>query len=101
MGLTIFKDPNVNLMLMQNSWSSHLNPLLAAPINNGLILKSLPLQNGLTVVNHKLDRKLQGWVVIRKRASAEIYDAQDSNQTPQQTLILISDATVVVDLLVF
>lgn len=92
---------NLTWDLAQYRWASQIDPLLAQPQNQGLIIRQVPLINGHTVVNHLLDRKLQGWVLTRQRAAANIYDAQDSNQTPQQTLILISDQAVVVDLWVF
>jgi len=44
---------------------------------------------------------LTGWNPTRIRASATIFDTQDSNQTPQLTLNLVASANVVVDLLVF
>jgi len=87
--------------IAQDRWAAALDPLLDNPLNNSLVLKKILLMNGHTVINHMLGRKLQGWSIVRQRAGANIYDAQDSNQTPQQTLILISDAAVVVDIEVF
>lgn len=84
---------------MQTKWRSILNPLLALP--QPIILKNVALINGTTVINHQLGRTLQGWNPVRVRASATIYDTQDSNQTPQVTLVLVSNAAVVVDLEVF
>lgn len=84
---------------LQTKWRSLLNPLLAQP--QAQIIKNVALVNGTTVINHLLGRPLQGWKPVRVRASATIYDAQDSNQTPQVTLVLISSAAVVVDLEVF
>lgn len=87
--------------LAQDQWAQQLNPLLANPLNNGSILKNVSLINGTTVVNHMLGRPLQGWKIIRQRAAASIYDVQDSNQMPESTLLLVSDAAVVVNLEVF
>lgn len=90
-----------SLSLLQTSWASKLNPILANPVSNGLLLKNVSLVNGTNAVNHKLGRKLQGWIVTRKRANAELHDEQDSNQNPSLTLTLVSDADVIVDLYVF
>lgn len=86
---------------MQQRWASILNPIIGNPVTSPIVLKSVALINGTTTVNHLLGQPLQGWKVIRQRAAASIHDNQDSNQTPQLTLILISTAAVVVDLEVF
>lgn len=98
MALSIFKSSDQNLMLMQSSWTSQLNPLLSNPSNNTSILKNVQLISGTNTINHLLGKKLQGYRIIRQRALANIYDAQDSNQSPQLTLVLISDAPVSVDI---
>jgi hypothetical protein len=87
--------------MASDRWASILNPFLSNPANNSLILENVSLAAGANVVNHKLGRKLSGWKTTRVRASATIYDTQDSNQTPQLTLQLVSSADVVVDLEVF
>lgn len=86
---------------LQNKWASIIDPVTTNPVNNSLILKNISLTTGNNTINHKLGRKLQGWNIIRKRAAAEIYDAQDSNQMPALTLVLVSDADVTIDLTVF
>lgn len=67
----------------------------------GVILEKISLIAGNNTINHKLDRNLQGWFIIRLRSSASIYDKQDSNQIPDKTLILNSSADVTVDIFVF
>lgn len=99
--LPIFNSDDQSLSLMQTAWASQLNPVLAAPFLQGILLKNVTLVAGDNTVNHKLGRKLQGWVLSRVRAAATIYDKQDSNQMPALTLVLNTDADVVVDLYVF
>lgn len=101
MALPIYKDTSQTFMLLQTNWKSQLDPILSNPTIQNLILKNVLLINGTTVINHLLGHKLRGWKIVRQRAAASIYDNQDSNQTPQLTLILISDAAVSVDLEVF
>ncbi len=99
--LPFFKDPNETFMLLQTKWASILNPLLGLPLNSSNLIQGQVLAIGTNQVNHKLGRKLKGWIVTRKTAGASLYDAQNSNQTPSTTLALVSDAIVTVDLIVF
>lgn len=91
----------LTLALMQTKWASILNPLLGNPSLQSLVLTSIPLASGSNAINHGLGRKLQGWKIVRQRASATIYDTQDSNAQPTLTLLLTASAPVVVDLEVF
>lgn len=99
--LPIFISANKDLVMMQNKWSSQLNPFLINPSNNSSILKQISLTNGSNTINHLLGRKLQGYRLIRQRALANIYDLQDDNPSPALTLVLVSDANVIVDIEVF
>jgi hypothetical protein len=101
MQLPFFQTAIQELSLLQTKWKSILDPVISQASVQSIILPNVPLKNGTTVVNHLLGRKLVGWKVIRQRASASIYDTQDSNQTPNLTLVLVSSAAVSVDLEVF
>lgn len=91
----------LNLTDMQTRWATELNPVISNPLTNSIILQSVVLKTGSNVINHKLGRKLAGWIPTRVRALANLYDTQDSNQTPQLTLVLVSSADVTIDLVVF
>lgn len=78
-----------------------LEPMAANPLTQGNILTQVALTSGTNTIAHKLGRKLIGWQVIRQRASATLYDLQDANLTPAQTLVLVASANVTVDLYVF
>ncbi len=92
----------LGLPQMQTTWAQAIDPVLVNPIVNGLILKKIQLIAGTNAVNHLLGRPLQGWYVTRMRGvSANLYDIQDSNQTPQLTLALFSSDAVTIDLAVF
>lgn len=89
------------LDLMQTKWAQELNPIIANPLLQNNILPNISLVSGVNVINHKLGRKLIGWQPSRIRASATFFDQQDTNQTPELTLVLVSSAPVVIDLVVF
>lgn len=101
MALPIYQSDSTEMGMLQTNWAQQLNPLIANPMLQGQLIRNVALINGTTEVNHRLGRKLQGWVLTRQRAAAGIYDDQDTNSMPQLTLTLISDAAVVVDLYVF
>ncbi len=99
--LPIFKTDDKDLILLQNKWSSILNPIISNPATSSLILKNVQLSSGTNVINHKLGRKLQGWNIVRLRGAASIYDDQDSNSMQDLTLVLVSNTQVLVDIEVF
>jgi hypothetical protein len=98
MALPILND----LTSMETTWSSVLNPVINLPLNQGTLLKAVPLVSGSNTINHTLGRKLQGWFITRMRGSfVQVYDTQDSNQMPALTLLLHASGPVVADLFVF
>lgn len=98
MTLPIFQTNIRELSLMQTQWSSLIKPVIDAPINNGVLLPGVVLISGVTVVNHLLGRKLQGWQLTDTNAAATIYRSQPKSD---KTLTLTSNAAVTVDLWVF
>jgi len=82
-------------------WSTILTPTIQSPIVNGNLLTNQALINGVTVINHKLGRELQGWIIVGADGIADVYDNQASNPIPNLTLSLTSNAAVTVSLWVF
>lgn len=102
MSLPIYHTGNKDLSLLQTTWATQINPVLDNPLVDGLLLTGVVLSLGSpTTINHKLGRKLQGWILVGINAAAVIYDSQASNQSPQLTLILNSSAACTVSLWVF
>jgi hypothetical protein len=102
--LTKFQVINTNdqdLATVQQNLVRTLNPIFNTNTLGGNILTSIALTSGVNSINHKLGRNLSGWQIIRQRASADIWDSQDSNQTPNLTLTLNVSAPVTIDLYVF
>lgn len=86
----------------QSNTVTKLNQIAAIPILSGQILSKVSLSAGANAPNTNLNRALIGWFPIRFHGAwAQIYDTQDSNQNPTQTLQLVASAPVVVDLWVF
>jgi hypothetical protein len=79
-------------------WSSILNPLLANPLNQVIIVKNVFLKNGSTTFNHGLGRTPQGWFLVDINGSANVYRGASFNEL---TLTLISSAAVTASIGVF
>lgn len=93
-----FQTNDRDFQLMQSTWATQINPIIAQPINNGFVLKNISLINGATVVNHLLGRNLQGWFLVDVNGAATIYRSAPKNNL---TLTLTSSAAVTADIFVF
>ena len=86
---------------VQKNVEQALTPLLQSLVLDGVFLQNVQLSSGVNNVAHQLGRRLNGWIIVRKRANAQIWDEQDSNATPTRTLRLQASADAIVDLWVF
>lgn len=97
--LAIYQKSNdQNFVLMQTNWSSQLNPVLSLPPINGVLLDNIVLVNGNNVINHKLGKTQQGWIMTDINAGAAVYRSQPFND---KTLTLTSGAACIVSLWVY
>lgn len=85
----------------QQALRSALQPITSLPTSQSSILTSVALTAGSNTINHGLNRTLSGWYPVRVRAQSTLWDSQDTNTNPTQTLVLNSSAAVVVDIIVF
>ena len=83
---------------MQTRWKSLIDPLLENALNSVSIIDNVVLAAGDNVINHKLGRKQQGWLVLDVNASTTIYRSADFND---KTLTLNSSAAATIKLGVF
>lgn len=84
--------------LAQTKWKSILDPLLAKPLNSGNLLTNINLVTGVNVINHRLGRLMQGWIVTDQNSNATFYRSSSLNDL---TLTLTSSANSTVSILVF
>ena len=85
----------------QENTASVITPFLRSRILDGVLLKNISLNSGSNLVEHKLGRKIEGWIVVRQRADARVWDDQDNNVNVSTTLKLQTSAAVEVDLWIF
>jgi hypothetical protein len=86
------------LSLLQTQWKAQLDPVLNNPMTSMAILENVQLINGVTVINHRLGQKQQGWVLVDQQGPASIYRSAPLNDL---TLTLTSSAAVTVSIGVF
>lgn len=85
---------------MQVNWATQLDPVIANLLVKGQLLKNVMLNNGTTVINHRLGRTPQGWFLSAPKGAATVYEA---SKQPNATLTLtvVSDAAITTDMWVY
>lgn len=87
---------------LQQNIENAIEPIISKEIIDGVLCKDICLKpNIATEVEHSLGRKPLGWIVVRKRADARIWDVQDFNNNPSRSLSLATSHEVKVDLWIF
>lgn len=93
---------NPELSRLQSNLDNWASSIMKSGLNDGLLLKSVVLSTGvINAVEHKLGRELSGWIIVRKRANAQVWDSQDTNIFKTKSLALECSANVTIDLWVF
>lgn len=98
MALPIFQSDSQPLQLMQTRWASELNPFLKLPISSPSLLSNISIVSGVNVINHRLGRKPQGWIVSDINAAVTLFRSADFNDL---TLTLTSSGAATVALMVY
>ena len=98
MSLPKFKSEDLTLQLMQSKWASQLDPILNNPISNPLLIKDIVLVTGANIINHRLGRAMQGWVVTDIDAPVSLYRSAPLNQL---TLTLTASGPATISLAVY
>lgn len=88
----------LSLDMMQNRWASYLDPVLKNPMLSGVYVKDVVLASGDNVINHRLGRVPQGWLIVDINAAVQIYRNASFNEL---TLTLNSSGAATVALYVF
>lgn len=92
------KDDNINRL--QKNIDETLNQVLNIELLNGNLLEDIALVSGsINTVNHGLDRKYRGWIIVDKDANANIYSS--TSNVPEKTLLLNTTLNCVVSIWIF
>jgi hypothetical protein len=90
-----------DLNRIQQYISNALQPILGCPLVDGNLVTGVNLKNGLTVIEHKLGRKLRGWFIVDQNAIASIYREPGTENLGSKTLTLHSSAACTVSIWCF
>jgi hypothetical protein len=91
---------NYELMKVQSNIITALIPIQNSQIIDGQVLRNISLTAGqANIINHRLNRNIVGYLVIRKNTNADVWDS--NSQTPNLTILLYTDTNCQVDLYVF
>lgn len=89
--------PDEKINRMQGNILQAVNQLVKVPFSEGLLLKNQTLQSGANTVNHRLQREIQGYLILKQNAAATIFGGNYG----RTSVTLTASATVTVDLWVF
>lgn len=97
--LPVFQTSITELSQMQTKWASELNPIIGLPLNQGpSFLKNVPIISGSNVINHKLGKTPQGYILVDQTAPITLYRSAVFNNL---TLTLTSSGAGTISLIVF
>ncbi len=85
-------------MLMQNKWSSQLNPVLGNPMTNPVLIPNISVSSGTNVINHKLGTTPTGWFIYDITSAITLYRSAPFNSL---TLTLTSSGSGTISIGVF
>lgn len=92
--------PDPNLNQVQENVDRVLGNINENPILNGKIIDNIALtQDEPFELNHGLERKIKGYMIIKKSGEADVYDRLSN--LPTKTHILTSSANVVISVYIF
>ena len=92
---------NASTDQVQGYIATALNPLFQLPFASGNRVQDQDLSTADTIVDHGLEQKPEGWIVLKQDAAVVIYESATVNDFPEATIIMQAGGTVTVDLFFF
>ena len=93
--------PNEDITRLQSHIKTVLSPLLDLPISDGVLVKSIDIETTDTLVEHKLGREFEGFIITKLNANSVIYESSSDNFIKNRQIILKGSATANVDIYFF
>jgi len=94
---------NRDVQTLDNAVSNVFQSLYSNPLlNSPTLVKDVAFISGQdTIVNHKLNRPVVGFIVINSNAAVSVFQSSSTNISPTTQIILKSDADATVSFLFF
>ena len=92
---------NQEITRLQSHIKTALNPLLELPISDGVMIKDLTIETTDTLVNHKLGRAYEGFIITRLKTNAVIFESSSTNHTPGRIIIMKASTQATADIYFF
>jgi hypothetical protein len=93
--------PSEEVTRLQSHIRTTLNPLLELPISDGVLQTDLSIATTDTLIDHKLGRQYEGFIITRLKSNSVIYESSSTNDIPDRTIILKASATATADIYFF
>jgi len=92
-----------DLQRVENSLIASFQSIITNPLlNSPTLKKAVVLTSGVdNIVDHGLNRPINGWIIVNKNASADIYQSTTVNTIPTSSVILRTTNTATVSILFF
>jgi len=92
---------NASTDQVQGYIATALNPLFQLPFASGNRVQDQEITTADTIVDHGLEQKPEGWIILKQNAAQVIYESATVNDFPETTVILKAGGTVTADLFFF
>lgn len=96
--LPLIKTEDQSFALLQTRWKAILDAVIGNQFTQGNLIKRIPIQNGVNIINHLLARTQQGWVITDINASVTVFKSAPFND---KTLTLTSNGPCTLSLWVY
>jgi hypothetical protein len=93
--------PNEEVTRLQTHIKTTINPLLELPISDGVLLKDLSIATSDTLIDHRLGRQYEGFIVTRLKTNSVVFESPTTNSEQDRIIILKASATATADIYFF
>ena len=93
---------NEDVQALQDNVAHYLVQLDSLPELDSHFIQDIRLTSAVdNIVPHELNRRIQGWYVVRQNANAVVYESSTVNDNPTAYVILRASATCTVSIIFF
>lgn len=99
--LKTIQSKSYDLDVVQRNVKEFSTQLENNPILDGITIENISLSSsGANTINHKLGRKIKGWIITKIQANANVWESS-TQPLPSSTLVLETSANCTISLYVF